>query len=192
MLSIKLLCAAILANFVAAQNSTSGTSGNTDNTVFDVNTVDRTTRAQWCNDQRTNCPKLCGGQMSTKENNCFAEPISYSCVCTNGTSPDLAAYADTFVSQTCQARFAACRQQNPGSEACITCGTLSAADVPMATSSMAAAASTAAADATSSAAGGAATGAAGDSQSKAGGPMIGGMEMVKGAVGLVAAMGLVL
>lgn len=62
----------------------------------------------------------------------------------------------------------------------------------MATSSMAAAASTAAADATSSAAGGAATRAAGDSQSKAGGPMIGGMEMVKGAVGLVAAMGLVL
>ncbi|KAI4228759.1 MAG: hypothetical protein L6R36_001359 [Xanthoria steineri] len=147
MLSIKLLCAAILASVVAAQNSTSGTSGNTDNTVFDVNSVDRTTRA---------------------------------------------AYADTFVSQTCQARFAACRQQNPGSEACITCGTLSAADVPMATSSMAAAASTAAADATSSAAGGAATGAAGDSQSKAGGPMIGGMEMVKGAVGLVAAMGLVL
>ncbi|KAI4239935.1 MAG: hypothetical protein LQ349_000030 [Xanthoria aureola] len=178
MLSIKLLCAAILASFVAAQNSTSGTSGNTDNTVFDVNTVDRTTRALW--------------RMSTKENNCFAEPISYSCVCTNGTSPDLAAYADTFVSQTCQARFAACRQQNPGSEACITCGTLSAADVPMATSSMAAAASTAAADATSSAAGGAATRAAGDSQSKAGGPMIGGMEMVKGAVGLVAAMGLVL
>ncbi|KAL9043056.1 MAG: hypothetical protein Q9180_000136 [Flavoplaca navasiana] len=137
-----------MAGFVAAQNSTSGTSGNTDNTVFDVNNVDRTTRA---------------------------------------------AYADTFVSQTCQARFAACRTQNPGSESCIECGTLRAADVPAATSSMPAAESTgAAADATQSAAGGEATGAAGDSQSNAHGPLIGGMEMVKGAVGLIAAMGLVL
>ncbi|KAI4286192.1 MAG: hypothetical protein L6R38_000088 [Xanthoria sp. 2 TBL-2021] len=184
MLSIKLLFAAIMAGFVAAQNSTSGTSGNTDNTVFDVNSVDRTTRAD-------KLPQALW-RMSTKENNCFAEPISYSCVCTDGTSPDLAAYADTFVSKTCQARFRACREQNPGSEACIECGTRSAAEVPTSTSSMAAAASTAAADATSSAAGGAATGAAGDSQSQAGGPMIGGMEMVKGAVGLVAAMGLVL
>ncbi|KAL8881074.1 MAG: hypothetical protein Q9198_001646, partial [Flavoplaca austrocitrina] len=121
------------------------------------------------------------------------EPISYSCVCSNGTSPDLAAYADTFVSQTCQARFAACRTQNPGSESCIECGTLRAADVPAATSSMPAAESTvAAADATESAAGGEATGSAGDSQSNAHGPLIGGMEMVKGAVGLIAAMGLVL
>ncbi|KAL8902143.1 MAG: hypothetical protein Q9192_000126, partial [Flavoplaca navasiana] len=131
--------------------------------------------------------------MTTEENNCLAEPISYSCVCSNGTSPDLAAYADTFVSQTCQARFAACRTQNPGSESCIECGTLRPADVPAATSSMPAAESTgAAADATQSAAGGEATGAAGDSQSNAHGPLIGGMEMVKGAVGLVAAMGLVL
>ncbi|KAL8653731.1 MAG: hypothetical protein Q9226_003726 [Calogaya cf. arnoldii] len=144
-----------MAGLVAAQNSTSSTSGNTDNTVFD-------------------------------------EPISYSCVCNDGTKPDLAAYADTFESKTCQARFAACRTQNPGSEACIECGTKLASEVPTSTSSMAAAATTAAEDATSSAAGGEATGAAGSSQSKAGGQMIGGMEMVKGAVGLVAAMGFVL
>ena len=50
----------------------------------------------------------------------------------------------------------------------------------------------AAADATQSAAGGEATGAAGDSQSNARGQLIGGMEMMKGAVGLIAAMGLVL
>ncbi|KAL8768657.1 MAG: hypothetical protein Q9209_005216 [Squamulea sp. 1 TL-2023] len=187
MLSIKFLFAAIMAGFVVAQNSTSGTSGNTDNTIFDVNMVDRTRRVQWCNDQRTNCPKLCGG-----ENNCEGDPVSYSCICTNGTSPDLAAYADTFVSQTCQARFAACRQQNPGSDSCITCGTLKADNVPMSTSSMAAASSTAAADATSSGAGGAATGSAGPSQSNAAEPLVGGMEILKGAVGLVAVVGLVL
>lgn len=118
------------------------------------------------------------------------DPISYTCVCANGTSPDLAAYANTFVSDTCQARFAACRTQNPGSDACIQCGTLKADSVPMSTSSMSAASSTAAA--TSSGTGGGATGAAGPSQSNAAEPLIGGMEMVKGAVGIVAAMGLVL
>ncbi|KAL8677018.1 MAG: hypothetical protein Q9224_007231 [Gallowayella concinna] len=189
MLSFKLLLAALMAGFVAAQNSTSGSSGNNDNTIFNVNEIDRTARAQWCNDQRTTCPKLCGGQAFTKENNCVAEPISYSCQCANGTSPDLAAYANTFVSQTCQARFKACRDQNPGSDLCIKCGTLKADDVPMSTSSMSAE-STAAA--TSSGTGGEATGAAGPSQSNAAEPMIGGMEMVKGAVGIVAAMGLVL
>ncbi|KAI4246802.1 MAG: hypothetical protein L6R40_001831 [Gallowayella cf. fulva] len=190
MLSFKLLLAALMAGFVAAQNSTSGTSGSTDNTIFDVNNVDTTSRVQWCNDQYTNCPKLCGGPKFTKENRCIADPISYTCVCANGTSPDLAAYANTFVSDTCQARFAACRTQNPGSDACIQCGTLKADSVPMSTSSMSAASSTAAA--TSSGTGGGATGAAGPSQSNAAEPLIGGMEMVKGAVGIVAAMGLVL
>ncbi|KAL8732892.1 MAG: hypothetical protein Q9166_002493 [cf. Caloplaca sp. 2 TL-2023] len=222
MLFFKLFFAALLAGFVAAQNSTSGSS---DNTIFDVNNVDQTSRVQWCNDQTTNCPKLCGGMKFTKENRCIAvsflflpspspslgprrdspsssvqptnqppslqEPISYTCQCTNGTSPNLAAYANTFESDVCQARFAACRTQNPGSDACIQCGTLKADDVPASTSSMAAASSTVAA-ATSSGTGGAATGATGPSQSGAAAPLIGGMEMLQGAVGIVAAMGLVL
>ncbi|KAL8914924.1 MAG: hypothetical protein Q9171_000551 [Xanthocarpia ochracea] len=165
-----------MAGFVAAQNSTSGTSGNTDNTVFNVNEVDRTQR----------------GKLRYIYLFVELDPISYSCICTNGTSPDLAAYADTFVSQTCQARFAACRQQNPGSDACVTCGTLQPEDVPMSTSSMAAASSTAAADATSAEAGAEATGAADSSPSNAAQTLMGPMDMVKGAVGLIAAMGLVL
>ncbi|KAL8814882.1 MAG: hypothetical protein Q9223_005932 [Gallowayella weberi] len=197
MLSFKLLLAALTAGLVVAQNSTTGSSGNTDNTIFNVNEIDRTQRA------------------FTKENRCIAvslplplpayfapkpfstryllttykDPISYVCQCSNGTSPDLAAYANTFVSDTCQARFKACRDQNPGSDLCVKCGTLKADDVPKSTSSSSAA-STAAA--TSSGTGGGATGAAGPSQKNAAEPMIGGMEMVKGAVGIVAAMGLVL
>ncbi|KAL8799545.1 MAG: hypothetical protein Q9182_005820 [Xanthomendoza sp. 2 TL-2023] len=189
MLSFKLLLVALTAGLVAAQNSTTGSSGNTDNTIFNVNEIDRTQRAQWCNDQTTNCPKLCGGPKFTKENRCIAEPISYVCQCTNGTSPDLAAYANTFVSDTCQARFKACRDQNPGSDLCVKCGTLKADDVAMSTSASSAAST---ASATSSGTGGGATGATGPSQSNAAEPMIGGMDMVKGAVGIVAAMGLVL
>ncbi len=57
---------------------------------------------------------------------------------------------------------------------------------------MAAASSTAAADATSAGAGAEATGAADSAPSNAAETLMGGIDMVKGAVGLIAAMGLVL
>ncbi|KAL8728295.1 MAG: hypothetical protein Q9181_005387 [Wetmoreana brouardii] len=118
-------------------------------------------------------------------------PNTFTCTCSNGTTPALGAYAETFVSDECQARFAACRQQNPGSDACIKCGMLKADDVPASTSSMAAA-STAAA--TSTAAGGAASaaGAANPGQTSNAAMLVGAEMGVKGAVGLLAAMGLVL
>lgn len=196
MLSIKLFFVALLAGFVAAQNTTSSSgSSSPDNTNFDPNTnVDQTARTQFCNDQTTNCPKLCGGMKFTKDNRCVAMATSttYSCICNNGTSPDLGAYANTYVSDICQARFAACRTQNPGSQACVTCGTLKAADVPASTSSMAAASTAAATSmASGTATGGAATTTSGAPSS--GGNILVGAEMgVKGAVGLLAAMGLVL
>ncbi|KAI4145861.1 MAG: hypothetical protein L6R39_003672 [Caloplaca ligustica] len=202
MLSMKLLVAAVLAGFVAAQTSTTSSSSasvsstnsssSSDNTVFDVNQVALSERVAWCNDQRTNCPKLCGGKSFTKDNTCLAEPIKVSCICVNGTAPALAAYEDTFASDQCQARFAACRQQNPGSETCIQCGTLKADDVPTSTSSMAAA-STAAS--TSSGAGSTtspiAAGSSGNPSN--GGNVLMGAEMgIKGVVGLLAAIGLML
>ncbi|KAL8716546.1 MAG: hypothetical protein Q9225_006139 [Loekoesia sp. 1 TL-2023] len=115
-----------------------------------------------------------------------------SCICNNGTSPALDAYANTFASDTCQARFAACRQQNPGSQSCVQCGTLKADDVPASTSSSAAASTVAA---TSSASGSttSATGAASSGSPSNGANVLVSAEMgVKGAVGLLAAMGLVL
>ncbi|KAL8716285.1 MAG: hypothetical protein Q9220_000190 [cf. Caloplaca sp. 1 TL-2023] len=122
-----------MAGFVVAQNSTSSSSGSSDNTIFDVNSIDLTER----------------------ENNCNANPISYVCTCANGTSPDLDAYANTFNSDECQARFAACRTQNPGSNACIQCGTLKADDVQPSSSSTSASSTAAATSTGTSAAGGA-------------------------------------
>ncbi|KAL9602355.1 MAG: hypothetical protein Q9219_001921 [cf. Caloplaca sp. 3 TL-2023] len=196
MLSFKLLLAAVMAGFVAAQNTTSSSgsgSSSSDNTIFDENSVDRTTRTQWCADQTTNCPKLCGGPKFFKENRCVAMESSttFSCLCSNGTSPDLEAYANTFPSDSCQARFAACRQQNPGSQSCIQCGTLKADDVPASTSS-AAAASTAAATSSASGTEPSATAATTGAPSSGGNILVGAEMGVKGAVGLLAAMGLML
>ncbi|KAL9027418.1 MAG: hypothetical protein Q9196_004049 [Gyalolechia fulgens] len=232
MLSLKLIFAALMAGFVAAQNSTtnSGSGSNPDNTNFNPNTdVDRTQRTQWCADQTTNCPKLCGGMKFTKENRCVAVRIlppfvdslylpsprsphqgpfrmtggetnpsflqmeastDYSCVCSNNTSPDFAAYANTYESDVCQARFAACRTQNPGSENCVQCGTLKADDVPASTSSSAAASTAAATSMASGTSEAAPTASAGTPN---GGNILLNAEMgVKGAAGLLAAMGLIL
>ncbi|KAL8638830.1 MAG: hypothetical protein Q9228_004049 [Teloschistes exilis] len=189
MLSTKLLFAALMAGFAVAQNNTSP-----DHTNFDVNQVSLSERVAWCNDQTTNCPKLCGGQKFTKENTCIAMPFSLSCTCANGTAPGLAYYANTWDSDVCAARFAACRTQNPGSDQCINCPTLKADTVQASTSSMAAA-STAAA--TSTSAGSTATGAGAANPGTTGnaaapGVMVGAEIGVKGAVGLLAVMGLML
>ncbi|KAI4248330.1 MAG: hypothetical protein LQ352_005938 [Teloschistes flavicans] len=178
-----------MAGFALAQNTTSS-----DHTNFDVNQIGLSERVAWCNDQTTNCPKLCGGPKFTKENTCIAMPFSLSCTCANGTAPGLANYANTWDSDECQARFAACRIQNPGSQDCIACGTLKADDVPASTSSAAAASTTAA---TSTSAGSSATGAGAanpgsSGKSAAPGVMVGAEMGLKGAVGLLALMGLIL
>ncbi|KAL8865087.1 MAG: hypothetical protein Q9174_007078 [Haloplaca sp. 1 TL-2023] len=182
-----------MAGFAVAQNSTTGGSSTdqpNDNTDFDVSEVDLSIRVSWCADQTTNCPKLCGGRDFTQDNRCVAgdttNPEPYTCLCTNGTEPALGAYANTFVSDQCQARFAACRTQNPGSTACVECGTLTPDDVPMSTSSMAAE-STAAA----TAAGAEETAAPAESTGGAN-AMVGAEMGVKGVVGVVAIVGLFL
>lgn len=116
----------------------------------------------------------------------------YSCICANGTSPDFAAYANTYESDVCQARFAACRTQHPGSEACIECGTLKADDVPASTSSSAAASTAAATSMASGNPTGEAASATSGAPSSGGNVLIAAEMGVKGAVGLLAAMGLVI
>ncbi|KAL8864130.1 MAG: hypothetical protein Q9174_007457 [Haloplaca sp. 1 TL-2023] len=125
-------------------------------------------------------------QLNPAQQGDTTNPEPYTCLCTNGTEPALGAYANTFVSDQCQARFAACRTQNPGSTACVECGTLTPDDVPMSTSSMAAE-STAAA----TSAGAEETAAAAESTGGAN-AMVGAEMGVKGVVGVVAIVGLFL
>ncbi|KAL8935448.1 MAG: hypothetical protein Q9216_005415 [Gyalolechia sp. 2 TL-2023] len=116
----------------------------------------------------------------------------YSCICANGTSPDFAAYANTYESDVCQARFAACRTQNPGSQSCVECGTLRADDVPAGTSSSAAPSTAAATSMAAETATGEAASATSGAPSSGGNILVSAEMGVKGAVGLLAAMGLVL
>ena len=81
--------------------------------------------------------------------------LTYSCTCTNGSSPpNIAQYLDTLPNNICQETFKQCNIANPGSSQCVTCGKLAVADVQPSSTSMSASAS---ASATSAAASGSAS-----------------------------------
>ncbi|KAL8652501.1 MAG: hypothetical protein Q9210_002637 [Variospora velana] len=222
MLSLKLLPAVFLAGFAVAQNTTSssGSGSSSDNTVFDVSEVNLSQRGllhsclqacelyadfsgQWDGVINSSpiVPNCVAGmlQILPISKRVCAEYVLKAkfprdkqmrgnCTCKNGTAPALAAYADTYASNECQARFAACRNQNPGSQTCIECGTLRADDVPASTSSASTAAATSSTGSAESAAPATTSG-----PPSSGGNVLMGAEMgVKGAVGLLAAMGLML
>ncbi|KAI4166179.1 MAG: hypothetical protein LQ342_000065, partial [Letrouitia transgressa] len=106
----------------------------------------------------------------------------------NGTAPYLVGYLNTFDNHVCQAAFAKCRVDNPGSQSCPKCGTLKATDVQPSTASTSAAASSTAAGTS----GGTAAAPAATSSPTNAAMMIGAELGIKGAVGLLAAMGLML
>ena len=108
---------------------------------------------QWCIAERNACPLLCGGPDFYKANRCIGvcvpimfflgkrclTPMPYpqrelpkfDCICNNGTAPaNIEAYVGSVPNSICVATFEQCRRENPGSEDCPVCGTLSPDDVP--------------------------------------------------------------
>ncbi|KAJ5626155.1 hypothetical protein N7510_002464 [Penicillium lagena] len=95
-------------------------------------TVPLSTRQSWCSSQTSSCPLLClqmpGVSSAPLANNCSAQTLSYSCICSNNLSPNASQYSETipyFVctehnnqcvdacasgDSTCQSD---CRTQNP-------------------------------------------------------------------------------
>ncbi|MCJ1228470.1 hypothetical protein MMC12_005131 [Toensbergia leucococca] len=144
---ITLLFTSLLVAFAAAQNFT-----------FDPNSVDLTTKNQWCTSELNTCPSLCGGLPDTSANQCTGATLNYTCTCANGTAPDVMAYKLTLPYYICQASFAQCNTAYPGAQSCsdqFQCASLDASSVPTgvgasSTSSSATATSTSSATATSS------------------------------------------
>ncbi|CAF9934671.1 hypothetical protein IMSHALPRED_009798 [Imshaugia aleurites] len=133
MLCLTFLFTLLLLSFAAAQS----------NTTFDANAVDLTEKNQWCQGETANCPTLCGGQSQTKANSCTGSSLTFQCTCANGTGPsNIAQYQGTLPNFICEATFAQCRIANPGSDACVTCGTLMPSDVQAFVSSTSSAAAT--------------------------------------------------
>ncbi|PGH33438.1 hypothetical protein GX50_03745 [[Emmonsia] crescens] len=64
---------------------------------IDPSTVPEATRDAWCRDQTTSCPLLCLQNKKATgepdENRCDPETLIFSCICSNGLTPDSSEYS---------------------------------------------------------------------------------------------------
>ncbi|KAI9806506.1 MAG: hypothetical protein M1833_003693 [Piccolia ochrophora] len=134
-----LVVSSLLLGFVAAQNSSK----------FDVGLVPDSLKASWCQSEKNACPELCAGPGEGPDtNDCDLDTLEFECVCTNGSSPALEAYAGTIPAFICQETIDQCINANEnnanGQKACRdsqTCGTLNSSEVNAAAASASAASS---------------------------------------------------
>ncbi|GAB7364132.1 hypothetical protein MBLNU230_g4683t1 [Neophaeotheca triangularis] len=67
--------------------------------AINPDTVDDSQKRQWCIQQETSCPLIClqedGNDASTRSNTCTPSDLTYSCVCSNGISPNISEYSQT-------------------------------------------------------------------------------------------------
>lgn len=83
--------------------------------TIDPTTVDIGTKQKWCTDQKASCPLLClqipGTSAATESNTCDADSLSYTCVCSNGQSPNSSQYSQTVPYYECTQSATNCVNQ---------------------------------------------------------------------------------
>jgi len=103
--------------------------------TIDPNSVPLSTREAWCNSQIAQCPLIClqgkGNSAATYSNTCDPASLTYSCVCSNGLSPNASEYSQTIPYYICTEYNTQCQQacgnDNTCAAACIQnhpCGAL--------------------------------------------------------------------
>ncbi|KAF2831106.1 hypothetical protein CC86DRAFT_283221 [Ophiobolus disseminans] len=102
MRSIIALSAAAFAGLAAGQTAPQ------QNYPYTINpeTVLKTDRDAWCANQRSQCPLICLQQpgvtsMTTLDNECDPNALTYSCVCENNVSPNITQYSQTLPYYIC-------------------------------------------------------------------------------------------
>ncbi|PWY69587.1 hypothetical protein BO70DRAFT_365862 [Aspergillus heteromorphus CBS 117.55] len=102
---------------------------------FNLSAISYSTRSSWCTAERNSCPEICGGVATS--NSCDASTLDFSCVCSNGSTADVALYTQTIPFYVCQATYAQCIEASPTldeqeeckAEETKNCGTLNASAV---------------------------------------------------------------
>ncbi|KAJ5178081.1 uncharacterized protein N7500_000780 [Penicillium coprophilum] len=140
-----------LATAVMGQNSTE--SDYTLPAGFNIGLVESGERSSWCSAQRNTCPDIC--QKGTKLNSCDASTLKFTCVCSDGSVPDVTPYQQTVPFYVCQATYGQCVVSHPddaeGQRACkkaAVCGSKNASETTTTASSSSTMASTTVAMAT--------------------------------------------
>jgi len=102
---------------------------------IDPNSVPLSTRQAWCNSQIAECPLIClqeaGNSAGTYANTCDPTSLTYSCICSNGLSPNASEYSQTIPYYICTQYNTNCQQacgnDNTCAAACVQdhpCGAL--------------------------------------------------------------------
>ncbi|PYH96978.1 hypothetical protein BO71DRAFT_396544 [Aspergillus ellipticus CBS 707.79] len=102
---------------------------------FNLSAISTSTRSSWCTAERNSCPEICGGVAIS--NSCDASTLDFSCVCSNGSTADVALYTQTIPFYVCEATYAQCIEASPSldeqeeckAEETKNCGTLNASAV---------------------------------------------------------------
>ncbi|KAF1840385.1 uncharacterized protein K460DRAFT_371579 [Cucurbitaria berberidis CBS 394.84] len=74
---------------------------------IDPNSVTNTNRQYWCDQNKAQCPLICLQQpdvtsMTTTENDCDPNTLTYSCVCEKDITPNITQYSQTLPFFICQ------------------------------------------------------------------------------------------
>lgn len=89
---------------------------------IDPNSVDKSTRDQWCQAQTSSCPLLCfqvpGADGKPSANTCDSKSLAYNCVCSNGISPNASEYSQTIPYFICTEQNNQCVANCNGESSC--------------------------------------------------------------------------
>jgi len=91
--------------------------------TIDPNSVSSSDRSTWCANQIAQCPLICLQQpgvtsMTTVDNECDPDTLTYQCVCENNVSPNITQYSQTLPFYICQEWGNQCVGRCGGDSAC--------------------------------------------------------------------------
>jgi len=91
--------------------------------TIDPDTVEQSTRDYWCDQNRAQCPLICLQQpginsMTTEQNDCDSDALTYTCVCENGVAPNITEYSQTLPYFICQQWGNTCVENCNGDNSC--------------------------------------------------------------------------
>ncbi|KAI9866637.1 MAG: hypothetical protein M1813_001189 [Trichoglossum hirsutum] len=90
--------------------------------TIDPSTVPIALRSNWCLAQTTSCPLIClqtpGNSESPQQNTCDAPTLSFSCVCSNGATPNATEYSQTIPYFICTESNNECVNNCGGNSGC--------------------------------------------------------------------------
>ncbi|KAI5283226.1 hypothetical protein KEM54_002304 [Ascosphaera aggregata] len=79
---------------------------------FNPGVVSDGDKTAWCQGQLSSCPKICPDGVASK-NTCNPTSLTFSCICGDGSTPNVAEYKNTLPFFVCEENFGQCINAHP-------------------------------------------------------------------------------